>query len=162
MNVEAPQRIVPASMSLPTLDQAQKAAGDFEGLFLRTIIKKFRESASTSGDGLFGDGPGSHIKESFFDDFMSEHIAANGGVGLAERLVEDWTDAGRIADAAPQPRAPMPSNNDIDRLMRQRLRGQGYEEQRVQQQFDIQSQPLETHIRERQVETRVRSLGAQS
>ena len=78
-------------------------------MFLRTIIKNFRESANTNGEGLFGDSAGSGIKESWFDDAMSEHIATSGGVGLADRLIIDWGDAGRIADVHAEPeKAPAP------------------------------------------------------
>lgn len=106
---------------LPNLAEARKAAGDFEGLFLRTIIKSFRKSADANGEGLFGQSAGAGIKENWFDDFMSGHIAQAGGVGLADRLVEDWGEAGRIAGVEPTSRLQLPDDGLVGRMTRERL-----------------------------------------
>ncbi|PIE22972.1 MAG: hypothetical protein CSA62_09555 [Planctomycetota bacterium] len=127
MNINSIQRtgVLNPKGNLPSIEEAEQAAGSFEAMFLRTIINNFRESADLNGEGLFGESAGSNIKESWFDDAMSEHISTSGGVGLAKRLVTDWKDAGRIADAADAQRdlSSLPSESEVDRLMRAKLQG---------------------------------------
>jgi len=74
-----------------------KAAQDFEAVFLRKIISDMRKNSQMLGDGLFGKSPGAHIKESWYDNTMAEHMAQTGQVGLANALVEDWARNGHIA-----------------------------------------------------------------
>ena len=87
-------------MKADTRKEAEKAARDFEGIFLRQIIRDMRKSAEVMDDGgLFGKGEGSGIKEDWFDSMFSEHMWNTGQVGLADALVKDWTRSGRLGDA---------------------------------------------------------------
>lgn len=60
-------------------------ARDFESVFVSMMIKEMRQSSS--GEGLFA-GDKSDTFGGMFDMFMSQHIAENGGFGMA-KFIED-------------------------------------------------------------------------
>ena len=68
-----------AAGNLPT----QGLAKDFESLFVSMLLKQMRQSSS--GEGLFP-GDSSDTYGGIFDMIMGQHIAQNGGIGLAESI----------------------------------------------------------------------------
>ncbi|MEZ5989381.1 MAG: rod-binding protein [Planctomycetota bacterium] len=94
----------PADGQLPSPKQAHAAAEQFEALFLQRIVQSMREGASSlTGGSLLGDGPGSDVRESWFDSMMAEHVASTGRVGLAEVLYQDWQRAGKVGPGTEDP-----------------------------------------------------------
>jgi len=61
--------------------QADKAAREFEAVFLSTIINKMLSSVPT--DGPFGGGQGEEMFRSFLGDEYAKSLAGVGGIGLA-------------------------------------------------------------------------------
>jgi Rod binding domain-containing protein len=78
--VSAPNGVVRPSPSRASV------ARQCEGLFLKKLVEELRVSAGGE-EGLFGSGPGSAIQEGWFDQIMSDHLAATGKLGFA-RLIE--------------------------------------------------------------------------
>jgi len=68
---------------LPDAD-AVGMAKQFESLFVSMLIKEMRQS-SGFGEGLFP-GDASDTYGGMFDMFMGQHLAENGGIGLAEMV----------------------------------------------------------------------------
>lgn len=66
-------------------EQAQKLAQDFEGLFLSMLVKDLRKSVD--GEGLFP-GDSSDTYGGMFDMFLGQHLAQNGGIGMAASIEE--------------------------------------------------------------------------
>ena len=60
----------------------RKAAGDFEAIFVRQILKSMR-STLTNG-GMFGSGSVGEIYSDMMDNAISEKIAERGDMGLAD------------------------------------------------------------------------------
>lgn len=74
-------------MDDPSLLRGKKpeaVAQQFEGLFLSMLVKEMRQS-QFGGEGLFP-GDGSDTYGGIFDTFMGEHLASNGGIGMAESI----------------------------------------------------------------------------
>lgn len=70
-------------------DDPAKVARQFEAIFAQQLVVAMRQSADTLGDGLFGGDTGSTTYADWFDRNMAEHLAANGGIGLAEVIEAD-------------------------------------------------------------------------
>ena len=64
--------------------QAEKAAHDFEAVFMNEILGPMFEGIKT--DGPFGGGPSESIFRSMMIDQYSKTIAAQGGFGLADAV----------------------------------------------------------------------------
>ncbi len=80
----------------PGLQEARRAAGQFESLFLNLLLERM-EKAET-GEGFFGEEAGSQIQDSLFVTMLSRSLAEKGpGLGLADKLVEDWVRRGWVA-----------------------------------------------------------------
>ena len=78
-------------------DEAEKAARGLESIFLQMLIKDMRKNASAmGGEGFFGKGVGSGMKEDLFDSMLAERISKTGRIGLADSMLRDWEEAGRI------------------------------------------------------------------
>lgn len=97
------------TMSLRAVDGAAKereraatVAGQFESVFVRTLVSSLRQTASVGGGGIFGDGPGADVYGDWFDQNLAEQIGRSGDIGIAETLMADFARAGAIApsDAA--------------------------------------------------------------
>jgi len=67
----------------------QKAAQDFEGLFVSYLLKTMRQSVPESD--LFGKGFGGDLMQDLFDMELSQHIAHHGSFGIAEMLYRQLT-----------------------------------------------------------------------
>ncbi len=76
---------------------AKQTADQFEALFVQSMVEGMRKSADMGqGQGLFGDGPGADTYTQWFDNFMSEHLADNGSIGLSDTLMKEFERAGQI------------------------------------------------------------------
>lgn len=69
--------------------QLQKAARQFEALFLQQLLGEMRKSAGESG-GL-GSSAGAGIYESMVDQAVADHMTEGRGVGVASYLYRQWT-----------------------------------------------------------------------
>ncbi|MDE3113991.1 MAG: rod-binding protein [Pseudomonadota bacterium] len=63
---------------------AQKAATEFEGVFVAQMLQPMFDSIST--DGPFGGGPGEQMFRSLMVDQFGQQIAHNGGFGLSDAV----------------------------------------------------------------------------
>lgn len=70
------------------LDAASRkaVAAEFEGLLTSLMLKEMRQTVG--GDGLFS-GESSDVYGGLFDLYLGQHIAQNGGLGIA-RMVETY------------------------------------------------------------------------
>ncbi|GEM_PF-5395629 len=79
----------------PGLREAREAAGQFEALFVNLLLQRMEKAEA--GGGFFGDSPGSQVQEGLFVSMLSRSLAEKGpGLGLADRLVEDWVRRGWV------------------------------------------------------------------
>jgi len=62
-----------------------KVAGKFESVFLGFLLKQMWESIEKSE--LLSEGPGRHIYDGLMTTMLADHIAENGGIGIAKSLV---------------------------------------------------------------------------
>jgi Rod binding domain-containing protein len=69
----------------PNLPDEQKAAKDFESVFTTMMLKEMRQTLDA--DSLFS-GDSSDIYGGLFDQFLGQHIADAGGMGLAKVVRE--------------------------------------------------------------------------
>lgn len=60
----------------------RKAAGDFEAIFVRQILKSMRSTLISGG--MFGSGSVGEIYSDMMDNAISEKIAERGDMGLAD------------------------------------------------------------------------------
>lgn len=67
----------------------EKAAKEFESFFVYYLLKTMRESVPKSG--LLNPGPGGDIYTSIMDEKVADGIAGNGGLGLSQLLIKQWT-----------------------------------------------------------------------
>ncbi len=71
-------------------EELQKAANDFEAIFVNLMLKTMRQTIVKSG--LLDSGLGGEVMESMFDQELSRKIAANSNLGIAESLVRHLSD----------------------------------------------------------------------
>jgi len=70
--------------AVPDVDpRVEKVARDMEGMFLSMMLKQLR--SSEQGEGLFA-GDRSDMLGSMFDQYLGEHLAGAGGIGLAQMI----------------------------------------------------------------------------
>ena len=74
----------PFKAAAPTPDSL-KAAKDFESVFSSMMLKEMRQSLDPGT--LFG-GDTSDIYGGLFDQFMGQHMADSGGIGMAKMIRE--------------------------------------------------------------------------
>jgi Rod binding domain-containing protein len=77
---------VRAPQSAPNEAAARKAASEFEGVFISQMLGQMFEGIST--DGPFGGGQGEAMFRSLMVDEYGKQIAAQGGLGLADSIVD--------------------------------------------------------------------------
>lgn len=70
---------------------AEKTAGQFEQLFVRSMVSSLRASAALGGEdgGMFGSGPGADTYADWFDQNLAEQISSSTKVGIASQLLHD-------------------------------------------------------------------------
>jgi Rod binding domain-containing protein len=89
----------------PNLNEEQKAAKDFESVFTTMLLKEMRQTLES--DSLFS-GDSSDIYGGLFDQFLGQHIADAGGLGLA-KVVSEGLDRLKLAERTqPNPPAAKP------------------------------------------------------
>jgi soluble lytic murein transglycosylase-like protein len=71
-------------------EELQKAANDFEAIFVNLMLKTMRQTIVKSG--LLDSGLGGEVMESMFDQELSRKIAASSNLGIAESLVRHLSD----------------------------------------------------------------------
>lgn len=64
-------------------DSLRKVAQDFEAIFMSMMLKELRNTGL--GDGLFA-GDNGDMLGSMFDQYLGEHLAEAGGLGVAQLL----------------------------------------------------------------------------
>lgn len=71
------------------------AAKQFESLFTQMLLKSMREATkSTSADNMFGGSDQTEFYQGMFDDQMAMHLSQGRGLGLADMLVQQLSQAG--------------------------------------------------------------------
>ena len=75
-----------ASGAADTKEEAKlkKACTDFEALLLNQMLAVMRKSVPKSG--LFSGGHAEEVFQSMQDEKLTEHLAASGGLGFADKL----------------------------------------------------------------------------
>ena len=66
-------------------DVLREVAGQFEALFIESLLKNMREASL--GDPIFGDSHSHEMYQGLMDQQMSVHLATGPGIGLADMLV---------------------------------------------------------------------------
>lgn len=89
----------PKSASEKARGKAEKVAGQFEAVFVKTFVSAMRQTAALGGEegGMFGKGPGADTYASWFDDNVSTELARTGGIGIASALLTEMERDGKIA-----------------------------------------------------------------
>ncbi len=67
----------------------EKAAKDFETIFLGYLLKSMRRTVTESS--LWGDGRDMKLYQAMLDEQLAAQMAESGGIGLAELLAEQLT-----------------------------------------------------------------------
>ena len=70
----------------------KEAAKQFESLFTQMLLKSMREANKTFGDSMFG-GEQGEMYQDMFDDQMAVHLAQGRGLGLADMLIRQLSQA---------------------------------------------------------------------
>jgi Rod binding domain-containing protein len=89
-----------------TLDATQKAAKDFEAVFISQFVGSMFEGIKT--DGMFGGGQGEEMFRSMMVDNYGKQIASQGGFGLADSITRSLLqhqESQRAAEQAIQDQA---------------------------------------------------------
>ena len=76
--------------------KAEKVAGQFEELFVKTFIASMRQTATVGEQGMFGGGPGADTYAGWFDQNIANELGRTGGIGIARVLLEDMERHGDI------------------------------------------------------------------
>lgn len=81
---------------------AEKVAGQFEDIFVQSMISSLRQSSSigTEGGGMFGEGPGADTYAQWFDQNLSEQISKSSDIGIKHALMQDFERRGELKDKA--------------------------------------------------------------
>lgn len=81
---------------------AEKVAGQFEDIFVQSMISSLRQSGSIGGDGggMFGDGPGADTYAQWFDQNLSEQLSKSSEIGIKHSLMKDFERSGELKDKA--------------------------------------------------------------
>lgn len=77
---------------------AEQVAGQFEAVFVRTMVGSLRQTSSIGGDGgMFGAGPGADTYADWFDQNLADQIARTSHIGIREQLLTDFEHNGELA-----------------------------------------------------------------
>lgn len=91
----------------PTPAQLKRIAQDFEGILLEKLLQ---EMQNTIPDSELFSSPGMEQMQSLFWSFLSEQVAQNGGIGLAQNLYRDLC---RSAGVSPTETAALPETREL-------------------------------------------------
>ena len=70
----------------------KEAAKQFESLFTQMLLKNMREANKSFGDSMFGSDQ-ADFYQGMFDDQMAVHLSQGKGLGLADMLIRQLTQA---------------------------------------------------------------------
>jgi Rod binding domain-containing protein len=89
----------PQSGTEKSRSKAEKVAGQFEAVFVKTLVSSLRQTASIGGEegGMFGQGPGAETYAGWFDENVSDELSRTGGIGIASALLSEMERGGKIA-----------------------------------------------------------------
>ena len=74
----------------------KEAAKQFESLFTQMLLKSMRDANRSFGeDSMFGSSQGDFYQD-MFDDQMAMQLSKGKGLGLADMLVQQLTQAGMV------------------------------------------------------------------
>jgi Rod binding domain-containing protein len=93
-----------------TAGSLKKTCEDFESLFIAQILKEMRDTIPKSG--LVDGGQAEEIYTSLLDSHLSQEIAANGSMGLAQKLYEQLSKL-QESTKVPQEAGPVTVNREI-------------------------------------------------
>ena len=85
-------------------EKIEEVAEKFEAVFIGFLVKQMWESVEKSD--LLPEGPGRSIYDGFFTSMMADHIAENGGIGIARNLVDQFKAAQASYDRQMKGEAP--------------------------------------------------------
>lgn len=75
-------------------ERLRAACAEFESIFIYQLLKTMREAVPTST--LFHGGLSEDIYTSMFDQEVAKKVAEKKGIGLAERLYEDFSQSAKM------------------------------------------------------------------
>ncbi|MGB0360158.1 MAG: rod-binding protein [Endozoicomonas sp.] len=75
-------------------DSIEAAAKEFESLFVNELLKSMRQAneAMMSDSDLPMMSNDSHFFYSMFDSQLAEHLSENGGLGMAQALIRQFSE----------------------------------------------------------------------
>jgi Rod binding domain-containing protein len=88
----------------PERERAEATAGQFEQMFVRTLVSSLRQTATLGDGSMFGSGPGADTYGDWFDQNLAERLSATADIGIREQLLADLERHGEIPAAAEQVR----------------------------------------------------------
>lgn len=80
--------------------RAEATAGQFEQLFVRSMVSSLRATSSIDGGGMFGSGPGADTFGDWFDDNLANQVCHTSDIGIKDQLLKDLERHGEIPTAA--------------------------------------------------------------
>lgn len=108
-------KLHPVDRNTAQRQRATEVAGQFEEVFVRTLVQGMRQTASIGGDsGIFGSGPGADTYADWFDQNLATQLGKGGGIGIATTVLHDM-ERHREIDPAPRS-APRANATFADRL----------------------------------------------
>lgn len=96
MNIAGIGPSVPIDLSR-TEAELREAAAEFESLVLETMLREMTEAQLD--EGFFGGSAGSDTYDSMMTRYLSEHLAKDSPLGIADMLLEQWTSLGEAGPA---------------------------------------------------------------
>jgi Rod binding domain-containing protein len=87
----------PGSAADKRQEKAEQVAGQFEAVFVRTLVGSLRQTSSIGGEGMFGSGPGADTYADWFDENLATQISQSSRIGIKEQLLADFEHNGEIA-----------------------------------------------------------------
>jgi len=88
MNVSVSTNLASLPIAHPPDEKARKAAQDFEGIFLSSLLDSLQKSFSGMGDNNDSIGAGDY---GFMGvQALSSAMAARGGIGIAQLILKNW------------------------------------------------------------------------
>ena len=90
----------------------REVAGQFEALFIETMLKNMREASL--GDPLFGDSSQHEMYESMLDQQLALEMASGKGIGLAEMLVRQLGGEEAVERIRPASSYSLPASPALD------------------------------------------------
>lgn len=71
-----------------------EAAGQFEALFLRSMLKEMRKAADVLGEGNPFNSKQQQLMRDFYDDALAQQLASQQSTGIARMIIQQLTPQG--------------------------------------------------------------------